>query len=299
MKFHLSLATTLLLAAEGLAVRRCGTEDPPVELIEKAILFKAMTKFKAGPSSKPVEEPVPRTQTVPLHIHNVYANQTRDQGYITDEDVQNQFKVMNENFAPTGVTFDLKTVTHTEDRAWALSGRGSTAELTMKKTLRKGGYGDLNIYIRPLRGGLLGYCTFPETITEGSDKFFLDGCDVLFSSVPGGATVPYNEGKTATHEVGHWFGLFHTFQGGCSGGDLVDDTPAQGSATSGCPIGKDTCRGDQYPGLDPIHNYMDYSDDPCMTEFTPGQTVRLYQMFDQYRVPQGSWNRTITRTSMH
>ncbi|KAF3167670.1 hypothetical protein TWF225_007862 [Orbilia oligospora] len=300
MKFLLSLATTLLLATEGLSIRTCGSNHPPAELIEKAILFRAMSKFKPGPNSKPVEEdPVPRKQVVPLHIHNVFINATRDQGYITHEDVQNQFKVLNDNFLSTGVSFDLKTVTHTEDKAWAMASRGSTAEINMKKTLRRGGYADLNIYIRPLRSGLLGYCTFPEDIVKGSDKFFLDGCDVLFSSVPGGSTTYYDEGKTATHEVGHWFGLFHTFQGGCSGGDLVDDTPAEGSPTNGCPIGKDTCKGDMYPGLDPIHNYMDYSYDACMNEFTDGQRVRLYQMWDQYRVHHGSTNRTVTRTSMH
>ncbi|KAK6344842.1 hypothetical protein TWF718_006794 [Orbilia javanica] len=299
MKLHLALATTLLMATEGMSRRTCGSDNPPAELIEKAILFKAMSKFKPGPNSKIEDIPTPRSQIVPLHIHNVYSSKTKDQGYITDEDVKNQFDVLNDNFAPTGVSFDLKTVTHTEDKAWAMASRGSLAELNMKRTLRRGGYADLNIYIRPLRSGLLGYCTFPDNIPKETDRFFLDGCDVLFSSVPGGSTTGFNEGKTATHEVGHWFGLFHTFQGGCSGGDLVDDTPAEASPASGCPVGRDTCKGDQYPGLDPIHNYMDYSDDPCLTEFSAGQTVRLYQMWDHFRAPQGATNRTITRTSMH
>ncbi|KAK6340269.1 hypothetical protein TWF730_002033 [Orbilia blumenaviensis] len=286
MKFQLALATTLLLATEGLSRRTCGNNNPPVELIEQAILFEGMTKLKAG-SDQADDDLAARAKYVPLHIHNVYVSQTRDQGYITEQDVQNQFKVLNDNFASTGIVFDLVSVSYTENKTWANAGSGSAAELAMKKSLRRGGYDELNIYIRPLRSGLLGYCTFPQAnVAPNSDKFFLDGCDVLFSSVPGGSTVPFNEGKTATHEVGHWFGLFHTFQGGCTGGDFVDDTPAQGSATSGCPAGKDTCRGDQYPGVDPIHNYMDYSDDPCMTEFTTGQTTRIYQMWDQYRAPK-------------
>ena len=71
----------------------------------------------------------------------------------------------------------------------------------------------------------------------------------------------YDLGFTLVHEAGHWFNLEHTFFGGCNAkGDFVDDTPPMRVPTRGCPEGKDTCLE---PGLDPIHNYMDYSDDPC------------------------------------
>ncbi|MGH3073219.1 MAG: M43 family zinc metalloprotease, partial [Gaiellaceae bacterium] len=80
-------------------------------------------------------------------------------------------------------------------------------------------------------------------------------------------------GETATHEAGHWLNLAHTFEGGCNHwGDHVDDTPPMLVPTSGCPAGKDTC---PEPGLDPIHNYMDYSFDSCYTEFTDGQAERM------------------------
>ena len=109
---------------------------------------------------------------------------------------------------------------------------------------------------------------------------------IHYGSLPNGTLSPYNLGGTATHEVGHYLGLYHTFQGGCdtgscsTTGDLVCDTPAESTATSGCPSGKDTCPA---TGLDPIHNYMDYSTDICYTTFTAGQDTRMNSAVNTYR----------------
>ena len=133
--------------------------------------------------------------------------------------------------------------------------------LNMKRTLRRGGYDSLNIYYQQFASDNLGYCTYPRhNITVGTDRFFWDGCTVITEALPGGPLPRFDLGKTATHEVGHWLDLFHTFENGCSCvGDMVHDTPASESGTSGCPVGRDSCPG--LPGLDDITNYMDYSDE--------------------------------------
>ena len=157
-------------------------------------------------------------------------------------------------------------------------------EYEMKSTLRQGNYGDLNLYfLSDLGGGLLGVCPFPTSHDGDDDTFKIDGCMIQASSMPGGDETNYNMGGTAVHEIGHWFGLFHVFQGDncAAGGDHIVDTPRQSTSTQGCPASKDSCPGVQ--GLDSIHNYMDYSYDECYEEFTPNQQYRAHRLYAQFR----------------
>jgi len=191
-----------------------------------------------------------------------------------------QMAVLNQAYRPSNITFHLNTTSYSIRDDWATDANSTT----MKKALRRGTYADLNLYFQTNLSSypytysagstLLGYCTLPTNITYAYNgqtyefpaiDYATDGCNILAGSMPHApnTVIGYDQGKTAVHEIGHWFGLLHTFQdntcGAGDGGDYCDDTPQQSVSTSGCPTGKDSCP--LSPGLDPINNYMDYSTD--------------------------------------
>jgi len=223
--------------------------------------------------------------TIPVYFHVVTDGAT---GALTDAQIADQIAVLNSTFsageggAATGFSFKLAGVTRTDNAGWFYSNPGGADEHDMKQTLKQGGDNALNLY-STTAGDYLGWAYLPD-VTEKPGQRVLDGVVFDWESIPGTSATyagRYDQGETATHEVGHWLNLEHTFFGGCADkGDFVDDTPAEKTATSGCPAGKDTC---SKPGLDPIHNYMDYSYDSCYTEFTAGQVQRMRDAWLLYR----------------
>ncbi len=258
---------------------RSGTDHRDLSAREQAAIEKRTKDILAAKRKPGGGGTTPAAGAgVPVYIH-VMAD-ANGAGDVTDTQISQQITELNQDFAGgestsaanTGFTFSLAGV----DRYYNTSWHKDQQSTTYRKQTRLGGKNALNIWLVDF--AYLGIATFPWDYAKNPG---IDGIRVQYSSLPGGSATNYNQGKTASHEAGHWFGLYHTFQGGCtSTNDEVSDTPAQSSATSGCPTGRDSC---SLPGLDPIHNYMDYSYDPCYDQFTPNQATRTQQMFAAYR----------------
>lgn len=236
--------------------------------------------------------------TIPVAFHVVRKNNTVAGGNIPNQWIDDQITVLNDSFsgatggAASNIRFELDSVDRTTKQSWfnliPANGddrrlyRGSGKEIKMKKALHTGGPETLNVYTAKLGQFLLGWAYYPWSF-EGADALprFFDGVVLEYRSLPGGDLGPYDSGDTGTHEVGHWLGLAHTFQNGCEEpGDHVDDTPYEASPAFQCPVGRDTC---EQPGEDPITNFMDYTYDECMFEFTEGQNARMSATWEAYR----------------
>jgi hypothetical protein len=266
--------------------RRCAVHDLSDEQ-------NAATETKIvgdlGPEIEESARPPVGSITVPVYFHVINKGTGLANGDVPDKMIADQFDVIQAAYSKTAFKFTNAGTDRTTNATWYTMSPDSSAERTAKTTLRKGGANALNVYLANPGGGLLGWATFPSDYASDSK---MDGVVILAGSVPGGDAVPYDLGDTLTHEAGHWFGLYHTFQGGCRPpGDNVKDTPRVAEPNFGCPERQsvDSCPTPDNEGgpdtvrKDLIENFMDYTDDSCMNTFSGGQRTRAQGMWNSYR----------------
>lgn len=218
----------------------------------------------------------------PIEIHlvvHVLSGPTGE-GNLDDATIAAQMSVLNEAYRPSGLHFGTPEIRRYPNSAYFAGAcyPTTTEGLRMKEELAVTPARFVNVYTCQLPVQYIaGVSTLPDQYPENDPQH---GVVVDYRTFPGSAP-PLDLGHTLVHELGHYFGLLHPFQGGCTEpGDGVDDTPAEASAASGCMVGRDSCA---QPGLDPVTNYMDYSADTCTDNFTPLQTARMHALIATYR----------------
>ncbi|KAL4948658.1 pregnancy-associated plasma protein-A-domain-containing protein [Aspergillus filifer] len=267
MRFFTS---AFVLGLLGTASAFCGSAEPSEEG------FAVHQDLQASENATHTERQSPDSETIQVFFHDV--RYSTNEARLSEDRAVQQVAVLNSIFQGTPYSFQLAGFSdQVQEYSYPVS-IGGEGDRQIKQT-RQGDARTLNVWtVNVIEGGYAGYATFPWDYLLNSQ---VDGVVMNRNFITGGPYgAQYSSGKILGHEVGHWLGLFHTFQGGCNGGDMIDDTPAEASAATGCPVGRDTCA---LPGVDPIHNHMDYTNDPCRTGFTNGQITRMNGMFGLYR----------------
>lgn len=287
-----TLLVLVFLAVSAFAqnpLRECGSTPEPAKVEHDEALFQSILAALGIDASGVGKVKIRATSVIPVYVHVIRKDLTLAGGNVPDSQIVDQIAVLNADYANCGISFDLANTSRTDNADWFNNvNQGTSQQTQMKQQLRQGGANALNVYTVGFNNSnLLGYATFPA---DYASKPADDGVVIRYSTLPGGTAAPYNLGRTLTHEVGHWVGLYHTFQpafifgfptSGCfAPGDYVNDTPAEANPAYGCPVGRDTCTS---PGVDPIRNYMDYTDDLCMNNFTNGQCTRLRAQLTAFR----------------
>ncbi|MDW8295428.1 MAG: GEVED domain-containing protein [Raineya sp.] len=314
MKKILSFGFAALLAGAVSAQRVCHTmhvwerqkqENPELEHRMHEIERVTENYLRNGSVYQNENGRVTGVITIPVVVHVIY-NTAKPQENISDAQIQSQIAVLNEDFrrtnpdhvnvpslfaslkADTEIQFVLASTTPTGAPTTGItrtaSSRASWGTNDDCKKPSAGGVAPwdatryLNIWVCNIGGGILGYAQFPggSTATDGvviSPQYFgssSKGTGFYLSA-------PFDKGRTATHEVGHWLNLRHIWGDANCGNDFVADTPTQQTSNSGCPtFPKPSCGNTS----DMFMNYMDYTNDACMYMFTLGQKDRMRATFE-------------------
>jgi hypothetical protein len=309
--------TFCLKAQEGPALQRCGT----MPVLENAFKRNPSLRAKFEKQTHEIQQTVIKRKSVaqPLRIYQdvvyvpiVFHIVLTNPALVTDAQVYAQLDTLNKDFAgmnnnainipaafkplfgKSHIQFKLAQRTPDDEpttgivRTITTRVAFSTFDASLKYSSLNGDDAwdhdrFLNVWITNLGGGYtLGYATYPGATVAAED-----GVVIHYTSLPGSATAPFNEGRTLTHETGHYFYLYHIWgdENGCTGTDYVDDTPNQTTLSSGCPNGRvmtDACTP-LAPGI-LYEDYMDYTDDACMLLFTNDQVTRMETTLNDYRV---------------
>ena len=305
--FYLALALTAAISTGSLAqqVRNCGTmhhlmeqqqNDPHLmdRMQQIEVRSQDWITTQTGTANKTTA-----VITIPVVVHVVYNTAAQN---ISDAQINSQIAILNQDFRKLNADVSLVPSAFSGlvadcELEFCLAKRdpngNATTGIVRKSTTvtsfstndnikRSANGGDdawnsslyLNLWVGNLSGGVLGYAQFPGGAAA------TDGVVILYSAFgnTGAAAAPFNKGRTATHEIGHWLNLRHIWGddgGACSGSDQVTDTPNQAAENYGTPAfpRTDACTSTS-PGV-MFMNYMDYVDDAAMFMFTAGQKSRM------------------------
>ena len=264
---------------------RCFTKAPSLEK-QREIARRLQKRRETTPMVRS-----PGSVIIPVYFH-VLTNSEGSDGDVRIDALMSQICVLNAAFSgkdpkasggstsDTPFRFVFAGMDKTANNEWFNMPPGldpSPQEIAAKAALKQGDSSTLNIYTAKVDGAY-GWTRWPWDLDAK-----VDGVVVSYTALPGGTCHKCNLGDVVTHEVGHWLGLFHTFEGeDCDGdGDFVADTWAELSPAFTC-ASRDSCRA--YYN-DPVNNFMDYPDDECIYEFTAGQADRMDTVHLEYRTP--------------